>query len=148
MTSSSSQRAAARVAGRRPCPPRRERRRQRRRRGSGLLDAIVATAVAALVAANATTEARLALSRLGELRLRSSALDAVRDAVETAVGAPCGVPAPCPPTLRCEVRRQALVLDGEPPAEPLVLVSARARARDRPELVLARLAAVARSTCD
>jgi hypothetical protein len=94
-------------------------------RGSGLLDAIAATAIGLLVAQTATDTVG-AIRALALSEDRDRLLVTARNVLEQAIGAPCG-PAPvCPQEATCTIATEAMT-SGPPPLS-LVRVSVEAAA--------------------
>ena len=92
-------------------------------RGSGLLDAIAATAIGLLVAQTATDTVG-AIRALALTKDRDRLLVTARNVLEQAIGAPCG-PAPvCPPEVSCTLESE--VLTSGPPALARIRVSVEA----------------------
>jgi hypothetical protein len=71
-------------------------------RGSGLLDAVAATAVALTIGAVAT-DLSGSLRTLATVSRDADRLGIARNLLDHVVGAPCSVPPACPPDLSCTV---------------------------------------------
>ena len=82
-------------------------------RGSGILDAIAATAIGLLLAhAAADTVATIrGLAATGE---REQRLVTARNVLEHVIAVPCAPPPPCPGDVTCDVETEALT-SGPPP---------------------------------
>jgi hypothetical protein len=76
-------------------------------RGSGMLDAVAATAVALTIGAVATDLAA-ALHTLAAVSRDADRLGAARNVLDHLVGAPCASPPSCPPELSCTVSYEPL----------------------------------------
>ena len=76
-------------------------------RGSGLLDAVAATAVALTIGA-ASTDLTGALRTLANVSHDADRLGAARNVLDHVVGAPCAAPPACPPELSCTVSYEPL----------------------------------------
>jgi hypothetical protein len=81
-------------------------------RGSGLLDAVAAAAIGALIA-SAATDTVAAIRSLGIVEQRERLLVTARNLLEQAVGMPCAALAPCPSDLACSMDR-AIITAGPP----------------------------------
>ena len=92
-------------------------------RGSGLLDAIAATAIGLLVA-SAATDTVAAIRMLGVVEHRDRLLVAARNLLEQAVGEPCAAAPPCPTDVTCSVER--VLLTSGPPALARIRVAVEA----------------------
>jgi hypothetical protein len=92
-------------------------------RGSGLLDAIAATAIGLLVA-GATTDTVAAIHMIGVVEQRERLLVVARNVLEQAVGEPCAAAAPCPTDTTCSVER--VVLAAGPPLLARIRVAVEA----------------------
>jgi hypothetical protein len=107
-------------------------------RGSGLLDAIAATAIGLLVAQTATDTVG-AIRALALTEDRDRMLVTARNVLEQAIGAPCG-PAPvCPPEVTCTLESE--VLTSGPPPLALVRVSVEAADGGIPPVQLSSVSA-------
>jgi hypothetical protein len=82
-------------------------------RGSGLLDAVAATAIGLLVA-SVTTDTVASIRMVGVVQQRDRLLVAARDLLEQALGEPCAASAPCPADMSCSIER-VLLTAGPPP---------------------------------
>jgi hypothetical protein len=78
-----------------------------RERGSGLLDAVGATAVA-LTLGIAATDVTLSISTLGRTARREGLLTVARNWVDRAAAAPCAPSPPCPQGVACDLARESL----------------------------------------
>ena len=76
-------------------------------RGSGLLDAVAATAVALTIGA-ASTDLTGALRSLTAVSHDADLLGAARNALDHVVGAPCAPPPACPQGMSCSVSYEPL----------------------------------------
>lgn len=81
-------------------------------RGSGLLDAIAATAIGLMVA-NAATDTVAAVRALGVVEDRDRLLVTARNLLEQAIGTPCAPTAACPSDMTCTIARE-IVTPGPP----------------------------------
>jgi hypothetical protein len=77
-------------------------------RGSGMLDAVAATAVALTIGA-ASTDLTGALRTLATVSHEADRLGAARNVLDHVVGAPCAAPPACPPELSCAISYEPLV---------------------------------------
>ena len=102
-------------------------------RGSGLLDAIAATAIGLLVAQSATDTVG-AIRALALSEDRDRLLITARNVLEQAIGAPCGPVPVCPPEVTCTIESEAM--SSGPPPLALVRVSVEAAAGDVPPVQL------------
>jgi len=82
--------------------------RRRAERGLTLLECAAALAVASLVLVSTAGAGQAAAGIVRRTRLQADALDVVRGLLEHELGAPCGVPPPCPDGWSCRVTRAAL----------------------------------------
>lgn len=114
-----------------------------RERGSGLLDAIAATAIGLLVA-SAATDTVAAIKTLAAVEDREALLVTARNLLEQAVGAPCAATAPCPTEMTCTVERDVLAAGPPPVARVRVSVAA---AGASPLLAPVRLTGVSVESC-
>jgi hypothetical protein len=76
-------------------------------RGSGMLDAVAATAVALTVGA-AATDLGSALRSLTAVSHDAERLGIARNILDHVVGAPCSAPPACPPQLSCTLSYEPL----------------------------------------
>lgn len=76
-------------------------------RGSGMLDAVAATAVALTIGA-AATDLSGALRTLATISRDAERLGVARNVLDHVVGAPCAAPPPCPAELSCSVSYEPL----------------------------------------
>jgi len=76
-------------------------------RGSGMLDAVAATAVALTIGA-AMTDLSGALRTLAMVSRDAERLGIARNVLDYVVGAPCAAPPACPPQLSCAVSYEPL----------------------------------------
>ena len=84
-----------------------------RQRGSGLLDAIAATAIGVLVA-YAATDTVGAIRALAGTEDRDRLLVTARNRLERAIAAPCAAAEACPTDLQCTIATE-IVAGGPPP---------------------------------
>jgi hypothetical protein len=76
-------------------------------RGSGMLDAVAATAVALTIGA-AATDLSGALNTLASVSRDAERLGIARNILDQVVGAPCSAPPACPPQLSCTLSYEPL----------------------------------------
>jgi hypothetical protein len=95
-------------------------------RGSGLLDAIAATAIGLLVA-HAATDTVAAIRALAATEARDRLLVTARNHLEHALAAPCAPVADCPPEAECTI--DTVVVSAGPPVLTRVRVSIAAAGR-------------------
>lgn len=76
-------------------------------RGSGMLDAVAATAVALTIGA-AATDLSGAVHTLATVSHEAERLGVARNLLDHVVGAPCATPPACPPSLSCSVGYEPL----------------------------------------
>jgi len=112
-------------------------------RGSGLLDAVAATAIGVLVASTAT-DTVTAIRTLGAVGQRDRLLVTARNILEHAVGAPCAASAPCPTDMSCSIDR--VLLATGPPVLAHVRVTVEA-VDDDTDVAPVRLSGVSIESC-
>jgi len=111
-------------------------------RGSGMLDAVAATAVALTIGA-AATDLSGALHTLSMVARDADRLGTARNVLDHVVGAPCAPPPACPPELACTVSYEPIAASVAGAARATVTVTPAAE----PAAIAVRLRTAVVAVC-